>query len=260
MDFQEAKRNHADLKAQLQANRLRYDEYVTALQQMRVRDSQGYVWTIDPDSGSWLRWDGSAWSPTQPPPEADTGSGFCANCRQPLAPGLKFCQRCGAALRRVGAPPVRSGRQEALAKTKAGSRVAQWSQRMWDILGIVGGIIMALVWYGYSSKSGEGPDETTSYAMALLPMALVLLRPVTDRLLMPFQRIRRKIPAMFLAGASLALPFLLSNCFFKLYADPSSGFITQGRKDEYKFMYQTFISSVLGSYVLLRDPIRRAKS
>jgi hypothetical protein len=286
MDFQEAKRRHAGLNTQLEANRLRYDEYVAAVQEIRVCDGQGYWWTIDPDSGGWLRWDGSAWSPDQPPAEADAGPGFCANCQRPLTPGrkfctmcrtpvagvpqsprvsdqaaacpscgtpistkLKFCQRCGTVLASPAAPAQRREPAE------PENRRTLWSQRTWDTLAILAGFAMAYKWLiltgGHKPEDGGQPvgvDVPTCLAVGGLPLILVVFRSMVDRMLAPLQVIRRKIPPFVLLGAGLLMPSLASNLFGQ----------AEGR-DQLRVVPITFSVGLLASYAVLRNPVEKGR-
>ena len=168
----------------------------------------------------------------------------CPKCGSSNSPSAKFCTVCGGGLKGLEVP---SPSQEKALRPKRG--FLRWNQRVWDIIAVVGGFAMALAWYIYTGlPGGEGVDKKTCYAMAGLPIGLIILRPLTDRLLMPLQAIKRKIPPMVILGTGLAIPFLVSNV---LYA---RGYT------EYPFMLKTLWISALISYVVLRIPSRRNSS
>ena len=168
----------------------------------------------------------------------------CPNCGSNTLPNAKFCTVCGGVLEGL---EVHAPSQKQALKPKSG--FLKWNQRIWDIIAVVGGLAMAMAWYIYTGlPGGEGVDKKTCYAMATLPIGLIILRPLTDRLLMPLQVIKRKIPPLVILGVGLAVPFVVSNVLY-------------GRGiREYPFMFKTFVISALISYAVLRIPSRRGRS
>ena len=70
MTFDEANAQYAILQAAWRAGRLSPQDYQTRAAQLRVMDPAGRWWQIDPASGQWMYWTGSAWSLPAPAPAA----------------------------------------------------------------------------------------------------------------------------------------------------------------------------------------------
>jgi len=61
MDFQQAEARFNALREQLRDGTISRAEFVQAVAQILVYDSQGRYWTLDPRTGHWLYFDGQAW-------------------------------------------------------------------------------------------------------------------------------------------------------------------------------------------------------
>lgn len=187
---------------------------------------------------------------------------FCPKCSAAARPGAKFCSRCGTPL--LAQPP--SSRQDSRdespyagdakkeQESEAGSSPLSgilrggrmrlgWGQRIWDIITMSGCTGVAGLWYWYSGMADTAPDYKTCAAVVLLPLALIVFRRQIDRMLLPIQGIRNKIPPLIRLGIGLAIPFLVSNY---LYA---RGF------SQFDFMFKTVVVSTLTSFIILRNPI-----
>ena len=66
MNFSEAEQSYQNLVQQKQAGELSADEFVAAVQNLRVQTPDGSLWQIRDSDGAWLRWDGSNWVESQP--------------------------------------------------------------------------------------------------------------------------------------------------------------------------------------------------
>lgn len=103
--FNELNRAYGDLKAQLASGRMDRNGFVRKVYELRLMDDQGSWWQIDPESGGWLRWDGSAWVGSELPafekstPMGMEGQALCPHCQTPLGPGTRFCTACGKPLK-----------------------------------------------------------------------------------------------------------------------------------------------------------------
>lgn len=103
--FDEMNHTFLNLKAQWAAGRMDRDTFVRKVYELRLTDDQGTWWQIDPDSGGWLRWDGSTWIRSKPPgfersdPRLKEARYLCPNCKTPLSPGIRFCTACGNPLK-----------------------------------------------------------------------------------------------------------------------------------------------------------------
>lgn len=54
---------YAKLKTQYVNGDLKYDDYIAAVEALRMQDENGIYWQIRADDGKWVRWDGSTWIP-----------------------------------------------------------------------------------------------------------------------------------------------------------------------------------------------------
>ena len=74
-DIDDIEFRYAKLKTQYVNGGLKYDDYIAAVDALRVQDENGIYWQIRAGDGKWVRWDGSTWIPggrpgTRPPAEA----------------------------------------------------------------------------------------------------------------------------------------------------------------------------------------------
>lgn len=65
--FRKSEARYAELRADLAAGRINPDKFRTGLNELRVQDPTGAYWTIEGQSGRWLKWDGKAWVQAEPP-------------------------------------------------------------------------------------------------------------------------------------------------------------------------------------------------
>jgi hypothetical protein len=105
-------------------------------------------------------------------------------------------------------------------------------------------IASAFLWFAYSSLApgSEGWDCITPLIIGGLPFVLMFFQRPLDAFLRPFQGIRKLAPRLVLRGAALALPFVLG-----IICSQTAG-------TEYRGLRLTLVFSMLGAYVLLRDP------
>jgi hypothetical protein len=69
MSFEEAGRQFAQLQAQYLAGQLPLAQFQQMVAQLRVLDSAGIWWQINPDSAQWMMWNGTQWVVPQPMPQ-----------------------------------------------------------------------------------------------------------------------------------------------------------------------------------------------
>ncbi|UCF37616.1 MAG: hypothetical protein JSU96_01745 [Acidobacteriota bacterium] len=224
MTFEEAGQRFTQLRAQLESGQITEAQYAEAVNQLQVQDEAGTWWQLDPNSGSWLRWNGSIWESIE--------SSASAAQSQPAA--TQPASSTGGSSSKADHAPV-------------GVAPVGWGQIVWDIITLGGCGAMAAVWYWYSGMAETAPDTKTCVTMVALPFALMVLRPWTDRLLLKLQPHITKIPRMVLLGLGLAIPFLVAN---QLY----------GRYTEFEYLFRTIVISTLLTYVLFRTPLVRPKS
>ncbi len=76
MNFDDARAEYTRLRQAYDQRQISAEEYGRRVQGLQVRDSNGTYWAIDGNSGGWLRYDGTAWVPGQPPVSGAPGGGF----------------------------------------------------------------------------------------------------------------------------------------------------------------------------------------
>ena len=67
MTFEEAANRYSELRVHRDAGQLGPQEFIQSVAQLRLQDSAGKWWQVEPASGNWLSWNGSAWVSDQPP-------------------------------------------------------------------------------------------------------------------------------------------------------------------------------------------------
>jgi hypothetical protein len=227
MTFEEAGQAFAGLQAQWRAGQISWEQFQASAAQLRVQDNAGAWWQIDPNSGRWQTWDGTRWVEPQPAPvQAMPAPASQSPVARPL--------------------PAPAGAPAQASDLPIGTAPTGWGQILWDIITMLGCSAMAGVWYWYSGMAETAPDTKTCIAMVALPLALILFRPLTDRLLIKLQPFVARIPRMVLLGMGLAVPFLVAS---QLY----------GRYTQFDYMFKTVVVSTLLSYVILRAPMARPR-
>ncbi|MFB3905601.1 MAG: hypothetical protein ACE15E_19310 [Acidobacteriota bacterium] len=235
MTFEQAGQAFAGLQSQWRAGRISWEQFQASAAQLRVQDSTGAWWQIDPASGQWIVWDGVRWvQPGSPSANAAAMSAAQAAQAQP-APATA-----------PAAQPQRGPSPTPVTDLPIGAAPTGWGQILWDIVTVLGCGAISGAWYWYSGMAETAPDTKSCIAMVALPLALILSRPLTDRLLIKLQPFVARIPRMVLLGMGLAVPFLVAN---QLY----------GRYTEFEYMFKTVVISTLLSYVIFRTPLVRPR-
>jgi hypothetical protein len=176
MTFEEAAQRYAVLRQQRDAGQLSDPQFRQMVAQLSVADPQGAYWQLDPDSGQWLTYNGSAW--------VTPGA----------APAPQYAQ------------PYPQPQPE--------QKKSSWGQIVWDVISVAGSAVMSAVWYWYSGMAETAPDKKTCIAMIVIPIALIVFRKPLDAALRPLEPFRSKIPPMVLAGCGVAIPFLVANYLY----------------------------------------------
>ncbi len=158
MTFEEIQQRYRALTEQRRNGRLDPQAFSQAVQELRTQDAQGRWWQIDPGSGGWLLWNGSAWEPAELEATAAAPARPASPLRDPLL-----------------AAPLRRG-SDAGPDPRALAWLRHRSQRWWDALSVAGGAAAGYLWFTYSSVRGFG-SPIPSVVLALLPLALMLLVP-----------------------------------------------------------------------------------
>ena len=63
MNAQEAEAAYRIVKGQLDARQITVDDYNRRVAELRYQDNTGTWWSISPQDGSWLKWNGATWAP-----------------------------------------------------------------------------------------------------------------------------------------------------------------------------------------------------
>jgi hypothetical protein len=63
MNAQEAEAAYRIVKGQLDARQITVDDYNRRVAELRYEDNTGTWWSISPQDGSWLKWNGTTWEP-----------------------------------------------------------------------------------------------------------------------------------------------------------------------------------------------------
>lgn len=122
------------------------------------------------------------------------------------------------------------------------------------------GVLIAVFWFLYSS-GGLGMLSGTyrfdpaamidradwvSVALILgLPIAISVLRPLLDIVLLPLQAVKSRIPVRLLIGIGLVSPFAVSWMLYDIW----------GLRN-YPFLHYSLLFGTLTSYAILRTPAR----
>jgi hypothetical protein len=79
-DIRNIERSYEKLKAHYENGGLGYDDYITAVNTLRIQDENGIYWQIRTDDGKWVRWDGSTWvTGAQPGTRSPVDAGYQAS-------------------------------------------------------------------------------------------------------------------------------------------------------------------------------------
>ena len=123
-----------------------------------------------------------------------------------------------------------------------------WSRRpkeWWDILAVLGGIAVGLVWFVYTSLRGpyQGLDIVSPMLMIVIPIALIEFRGGFDRMILPVQKFRAGIAKPILIIIGIIVPFLTAFILYNVF----------GLRNDLLLQLNIIIGT-LGAYVIMRDP------
>ncbi|KQC03573.1 MAG: hypothetical protein APR53_00990 [Methanoculleus sp. SDB] len=231
MDFDEAQQRFARLTTQRSQGQIPEDRYRTQVNELRVQDPSGTWWQPDPDSGGWIFWDGSAWVPGTPPKRAAP-----AQKPRPEAPRSQPVPEGGGTFM-----DMKTFRE--ISRTQP---LSQRPQKWFDLLSILGGIVVAVLWFIYGSirASTEGFDFVTPILLIGIPVMLALYRSRIDDVLVSIQPVRQKFSRPLLIGFAIATPFLTAFLLFNVL-----GF------SNYALLHWNIILGTLLSYAIVREPV-----
>lgn len=231
MDFDEAQKRFARLTAQRSQGQITDDRYRTQVNELRVQDPSGNWWQPDPDSGGWIFWDGSAWVPGTPPKRA--------------APTQKT-RRESSKSQPVPDSSTKFMDMKTFREISRTKPISQRPQKWFDLLSILGGIAVAVLWFIYGSirASSEGFDFITPILLIGIPVMLALYRSRIDDVLVSIQPFRQKFSRPLLIGLAIATPFLTAFLLFNVL-----GF------SNYGLLHWNIILGTLLSYAIVREPV-----
>jgi uncharacterized Zn-binding protein involved in type VI secretion len=115
-------------------------------------------------------------------------------------------------------------------------------QRWWDLLCVLGGITVAAIWLVYGSLR-EGIDWMSCFLMIIIPLILVWLRPDLDKMLLPIQPARRKVPRLVLIGIGIVIPFATAWILYNIF-----------HISQYPLMQANLVVGTLAAYAITRNP------
>jgi hypothetical protein len=211
-DIHFLKQCYKRLRAMYDAGQLDAQQLAKEVGKLQAQDQLGNWWTLNPWDGSFLRYNGSQWIPDSPPqvrPQPE---------RHPMPPAR---------------PP---------------SAIPASDKKGWlplvSLLGILLPLFTAFIWFAYTSLSprSEGWDCLTPLIIGGVPILLVMFQGPVDRLLLPLQPFRRKVPPALLLGLALAVPVIFGClCSSATYAG-------------YGALRFASVIGMLGAHVLTRNP------
>jgi hypothetical protein len=231
MDFDEAQQRFARLTAQRGQGQITEDHYRTQVNELRVQDPSGTWWQPDPGSGGWIFWNGSAWVPGTPPKSAGSAQ----------KPRRESSKSQSVPARSTTFMDMKTFRE--ISRTQP---MSQRPQKWFDLLSILGGIAVAVLWFIYGSiRAGtEGFDLITPILLIGIPVILALYRSRIDEMLVSIQPFRQKFSRPLLIGLAIAIPFLTAFLLFNVF-----GF------SNYGLLHWNIIIGTLLSYVIIREPV-----
>lgn len=115
-------------------------------------------------------------------------------------------------------------------------------QRWWDLLCIIGGITAAAIWFVYGSLR-EGIDWLSCILMIAIPLMLVWLRVDLDKMILPLQPAKKRVPRIVLIGIGIVIPFLTAWILYNIF-----------NISQYPLMQANLVAGTLAAYVVTRTP------
>ncbi len=236
MDFRGMEETYRQLRAEMDDGRIGWDDFARKVNSMRIQDSAGTWWQIDPGTGRWLAWDGTAWRPSSWPPtygyhskEAEKSYAF---------PGFK---------------------------DEKTSPLKKRSSKKCNVASYTGSILAAGLWFVYSSlysirflishhewPRGDTPDFITPLIIIAMPALFNVFRKPIDKLLIPFRMVLKFVPRFILVGIALAVPMVIA---YQLYDYTPPGWSTG--LTQYTYLRVCVILGGFCSYAILRAPKAR---
>lgn len=229
MQFHEAEQKRTELTRQFHQGSITRDQYIAAVNQLRVTDAAGAWWQPDPDGSGWLRWDGNKWISAVPP----SGPGAARSPSQSTSQKTQSFDEFKSGL-------MTMDEFKQVSKT---TPLAARPQKWWDLLSILGGVAAAVIWFIYGGLR-EGFDFLSALLMIAIPVVLVWFRGNIDEMLVPLQPHRKKVPRLILIGLGLVTPFLTAWILYNIF-----------HISQYPLMQANILIGTLVSYVIVRDPI-----
>jgi len=247
MDFGEAAGRYTELQVQRQNGSLSDQQYRTLIDQLRVQDTRGTWWQPEPGGTGWIFWNGTQWQPGTPTLPAQMSP------VPPATPGQHPRDAAG----KQDFSQFRSGIMDKEAFNRI-SKSVPWNKRpqqWWDRFSLTLGIVVAVVWFVYSSLTPlislvtrgvmtEEFDLISPLLMVAMPVFLIWKRKEIDNLLMPLQPSRKKLSQKLLIGMGIAIPFLTAFILYHIF-----------QVSQYPLMYINIVIGTLISYMLVREPV-----
>jgi len=176
--FSQLRQQYHQLVAQRNAGRLSPQQFNQMVAQLRAQDHTGAWWTIHPQTGGFLRYDGRQWVSATPP---------------------------------GGAPPARPPTAVRAATPVPAARPSRW-RALIPFGGLILSISCGVLWMLYTTLrvgQNEPVDLLTPLIMIALPLGMWFFRKPIDQLMRPFEPLRNGIPRPMRIGAAFALPIVI---------------------------------------------------
>lgn len=169
--FQQLENQYQALKKRHQSGEISQEEFISGVHQLRIQDSQGTWWTIQPETGSFLKYLNGSWVPGTPP------SG-----QKSISPPPR------------GKPTKKGGKF--LTSPLAVGLMSFGSAGLWLI-------------YSNIRASDEVWDIITPLIMGGVPFLLRLYQDKIDQALSKVYQVTTRFPFAMRTGAAFALPVVI---------------------------------------------------
>ncbi len=231
MNFEEARKRFARLKEQWSHGHISEEQYIAAVNELRVTDASGVWWQPDVTTGGWIFWNGTAWvegTPPQGAPPAQGRRGGHAGASQSRTDEGVFMD------------------MKTFREISHDKPLKERPQRWFDLLSILAGVVAAVLWSIYMSirASSEGIDFITPLLLIGIPVVLALYRGRIDDMLLPLQPWRKRLPRPVLLGLGIMTPFLTAFVLFNVFGISN-----------FALLHWNLIIGILLSYAIVREPV-----
>ncbi len=176
LDFSQLEEQYRNLSGRYQRQEISRDQFIAEVQQLRTRDQQGIWWTIQPETGQFLKYVNGSWQAAHPP--------HLVKASQP------------AVSQSSPAPKPTQKSSGCLTSPLAVGLMSFGSAGFWLI-------------YSNIRAGQEIIDLITPLIMGGVPFLLRLYQRKIDDFLQPVYQVTTQFPFAMRTGAAFALPVVL---------------------------------------------------